>query len=74
VLWILDAQTGKTAAAVAFDPDQGASFAKLTIDQIDDDRIVAVGKTGTLDARWKLPGHGLHDARHQLEAALGPLP
>src|SRR5213078_2884408 len=72
-LWILDAETGKTTAAVAFDPDLDASFARLTADQLDDERIVGVGKTGAFDLRWQPPGHGLHDARADLEAALGPL-
>ncbi|HEX4423655.1 MAG TPA: PQQ-binding-like beta-propeller repeat protein [Kofleriaceae bacterium] len=74
MLWVLDAETGKTAAVVAFDADQGASFARLTADQLDGERVVAVGKQGAIDARWQVPGHGLHSARGELETALGPLP
>jgi hypothetical protein len=73
-LWIVDAETGKTVAAVAFDADMDASFAHLTADQVDDDRVVGIGRQGPFELRWQPPGHGLHDARHELEDALGPLP
>jgi hypothetical protein len=73
-LWVLDAETGKTTAAVAFDPEMDASFTGLTAGQIDDDRVVGVGKTGAFELRWQPLGRGLHDARADLEAALGPLP
>jgi hypothetical protein len=74
VLWAIDAQTGKTAAAVAFDADMEASFAELTADQIDGERVVGVGHKGAFELAWRSPGHGLHDARRELETALGPLP
>ena len=74
VLWIVDAQTGKTAAVVAFDPDLDTSIARLTADQFDDQRIAVIGRAGALELRWQPPSHGLHDARPVLEAALGPLP
>ncbi len=81
-LWVIDAETGKTIAAVAADPELDASFARLTADQVDDDRVVGIGRAGAFELRWQPPGpgsgpdlgHGFHDARHDLEAALGPLP
>jgi hypothetical protein len=73
-LWVVDAETGKTAAAVAFDPELAASAAELTADQIDDDRVVGIGRHGAFELAWRTPGHGLHDARAELEGALGPLP
>jgi hypothetical protein len=74
MLWIVDAETGKTAAVLAFDADMDASFARLAADQIDDQRMVGLGRNGAFELRWQPPGHGLHDARRELEAALGPLP
>jgi hypothetical protein len=73
-LWVIDAETGKTIAAVAADPELDASFAKLTADQVDDDRVVGVGRTGAFELRWQPLSHGFHDARRDLEAVLGPLP
>lgn len=73
-LWIVDAETGKTVAAVAFDADLDADFAHLTADQVDDDRVVGIGRQGPFELRWQPPGRGLHDARRELEDALGPLP
>jgi hypothetical protein len=73
-LWIVDAETGKTVAAVALDADSGADFAHLTADQIDDDRVVGIGRQGPFELRWQPPARGLHDARRELEDALGPLP
>jgi len=46
VLWAFDAETGKTATAVAFDADLEASFAELSPDQIDRERVVGVGRNG----------------------------
>lgn len=43
-------------------------------DEIDDDRVVGVGCGGAFELRWQPLGKGLHDARRDLEAALGPLP
>ncbi|HMG57543.1 MAG TPA: hypothetical protein VK601_28780 [Kofleriaceae bacterium] len=74
VLWVVDAETGRTTAAVALDPALDASFARLTADQIDGDRLVGLGRTGPFELRWQPPGPGLRDARRELEAALGPLP
>lgn len=74
VLWAVDAETGKTAAAVALDADLEASFADLAPDQIDGERVVGVGRHGAFELGWRPPGHGLHDARRALEVALGPLP
>jgi hypothetical protein len=78
-LWVVDAETGKTLAAVALDADQGASFAHLTADQVDDDRVVGIAGQGPFELRWQPGlghgfGHGFHDARRELEDALGPLP
>jgi hypothetical protein len=73
-LWIVDAETGKTVAAVALDADLDAGFAHLTADQVDDDRVVGIGRHGPFELRWQPPGRGLHDARRELEDALGPLP
>jgi len=73
-LWVVDAETGKTAAAVAFDPELGAGFADLTADHVDGERLVGVGRGGAFELAWRTAGHGLHDARRELEAVLGPLP
>jgi hypothetical protein len=74
VLWVLDAETGKTAAVLAPDAGEDASFAALTADQVDDDRVVVVGKHGANALAWAKPARGVHDARRDLEAALGVLP
>jgi hypothetical protein len=73
-LWVLDAETGKTTAAVAPDPELETSFVHLTAEQLDDDRVVGVGRGGAFDLRWQPVSPGLHDARRELEAALGALP
>jgi hypothetical protein len=73
-LWVIDAETGKTAAAVAFDPELAASAAELTADQLDGDRVVGIGRHGVFELAWRTPGHGLLDARAELERSLGPLP
>jgi outer membrane protein assembly factor BamB len=74
LLWIVDAQTGRTSQVVAFDADLNASFAGLTADQVDDQRIAGIGRSAAFELRWQSVSHGLHDARRDLEAALGPLP
>jgi hypothetical protein len=71
---VIDAETGKTIAAIAADPELDASFARLTADQVDDDRVVGVGRTRAFELRWQPLSPGFHDARRDLEAALGPLP
>jgi hypothetical protein len=73
-LWVIDATTGTTAAVVAFDPELDASFADLTVDQVDADRVVGISHGKPFEVRWRIPGRGLRDARRDLEAALGPLP
>jgi hypothetical protein len=82
-LWIVDAETGKTRAAIAPDADPGASFAGLTADQVDDDRVVGIARQAAFELRWQpgldpradaRAGHGFHDARRELEDALGSLP
>ena len=62
----------KTIAAVAADPELDASFARLTADQVDDDREVGVGRTGAFELRWQPLSPGSM-TRVDLEAALGPL-
>ncbi|HEY0194335.1 MAG TPA: PQQ-binding-like beta-propeller repeat protein [Kofleriaceae bacterium] len=74
VMWIVDAETGKTTAVLAFDAELGAAMADLAADQIDDDRLVGVGRKGVFELTWRKPGAGVHDARRELEAVLGPLP
>jgi hypothetical protein len=59
---------------VAFDAELEAGFADLTADQVDQERVVGVARNGAFELPWRTPSHGLHDARHDLEAALGPLP
>jgi hypothetical protein len=75
-LWIVDAASGATTAALAFDPESEASFAELTADQIDNDRIVGVGRHGAFEVHWRGPLDvpGLRDAREGVEQALGRLP
>jgi hypothetical protein len=77
-LWIVDAESGKTVAVAAFDTAGEASFANLTSDQIDETSLVAIGRTGVLELRWRTgeltKTRGLHDARGELERLLGPLP
>jgi hypothetical protein len=36
--------------------------------------VVGIGRQGPFELRWQSPGRGLHDARRELEDALGPLP
>src|SRR5205814_2176462 len=77
-LWIVDAESGATTAAMAFGGDTEASFAELTPDQIDGERIVGLGRGGAYELRWhgSAPAGvpGLRDARAELERALGRLP
>lgn len=77
-LWIVDAESGATSSALAFDAAAEASFASLTADQIDGERIVGAGRRGAFELRWRrgapLDTSGLRDARGALEQALGRLP
>jgi hypothetical protein len=75
-LLIVDAESGATTAALAFDADSEASFAELTADQIDNERIVGVGRHGAFEVHWRGPLDvpGLRDARGEVEQALGRLP
>jgi putative pyrroloquinoline-quinone binding quinoprotein len=77
-LWIVDAESGGTTAAVAFDAESDASFADLAADQIDRDRIVGIGRAGVFQLRWHQPTPvdvpGVRDARTEVERDLGRLP
>jgi len=77
-LWILDAESGATTAAVAFAGNAEASFAELAADQIDAERLVGVGHGGAYELHWRrgapVTVPGLRDARGELERALGRLP
>lgn len=74
-LWIVDAESGTTTAALAH---AEATFAELTSDQIDEARVVAVGRRGVLDVPWKhvdpRTTPGLRDGRADLEQVLGRVP
>jgi hypothetical protein len=76
-LLVLDAETGATSRTAAFDPGAETSFADLSADQIDADRIVGVGRAGTFVLPWRdasVKLAGLRDARADLERELGRLP
>ena len=78
-LWIVDAESGTTSAAFAFDASAETSFAELTADQIGADRIVGVNRRCAYELRWQPGGAlpdvlGLYDARPTLQRLLGRLP
>ncbi|MEZ4363012.1 MAG: hypothetical protein R3B48_22665 [Kofleriaceae bacterium] len=77
-LWIVDARTGRTAATVGFDRALGVSLGSLSATHVDGERLVGVASGRAFEASWRHfadgTAPGLHDARAELEAALGPLP
>jgi hypothetical protein len=76
-LWIVDAATGQTRAALAADSN-GPALSDVTADQIGPDAIVAIGSAGSMSIPWRARGTalpaGVRDARPELERELGALP
>jgi hypothetical protein len=77
-VWVVDATTGQTRAALGFAPGSDGSFADLTPEQIGTDVLVGITAAMPFAASWreagaKLPA-GLQDATVELEREIGQLP
>lgn len=70
VLWIVDARTGKTAAALALP----AAVGPLAAEQVDGERLVALVSGRVLELPWRRAGAEATRGVQLLERALGPLP
>ncbi|HRC58594.1 MAG TPA: hypothetical protein PKU97_21880, partial [Kofleriaceae bacterium] len=73
-LWIVNAQTGKTEAAVAFQGGLAAPLRDLTADHLEGERLIGVADGQPHESSWRTPAGALRDARRELEEHLGPLP
>jgi hypothetical protein len=75
-LWVVDATSGQTRAALGFAPGSDGSFADLAREQVAADDLAGVTSAGAYTAPWrggKLPPV-LRDATGDVERELGKLP